>query len=93
MWDSLVADVFSKDKRSEVMRGIKNRNTGIEIAVAELLRRENIFYEQHPKIYGSSDFIVGETLALFCDGSFWHGRDWPKLKKNRCSRVTTTNTG
>ena len=81
MWDSLVADVFSKDKRSEVMRGIKNRNTGIEIAVAELLRRENIFYEQHPKIYGSSDFMVEETLALFCDGSFWHGRDWPELKK------------
>ena len=31
-------------------------------------------------MYGSPDFIVESRLLLFCDGSFWHGRDWKKLK-------------
>ena len=76
-----MVDVFSKEKRSEIMRSIKNRGTGIEIDTAEMLRRAEIRYEPHPKVYGSPDFLVEGRLALFCDGSFWHGRNWFELKK------------
>ena len=80
-----MVDVFSKEKRSEIMRSIKNRDTGIEIDTAEMLRRAEIRYESHPKVYGSPDFLVEGRLALFCDGSFWHGKDWNNLKEKLAS--------
>ncbi len=75
-----VADVFTKEKRSEVMRSIKGKGTGLEKDTAKMLRRYKIKYKSHPKMYGSPDFIVEGRLLLFCDGSFWHGRDWKRLK-------------
>ena len=75
-----MTDVFSKEKRSEVMRSIKSKDTGLEKDTARMLRRAKIHYRSHPKMYGSPDFLVEGRLALFCDGSFWHGRDWKKLK-------------
>ena len=80
-----MVDVFSKEKRSEIMRSIKNRDTGIEIDTAEMLRQAEIRYEPHPKVYGSPDFLIEGRLALFCDGSFWHGKDWKNLKEKLAS--------
>ena len=77
----IVTDVFSKEKRSEVMRSIKSRGTGLEKDTAKMLRRAKIRYRSHPKAYGSPDFLVEGRLTLFCDGSFWHGRDWKKLRE------------
>ena len=74
-------DIFTKEKRSEVMRAIKGKGTGLEKETAKMLRRARIKYRSHPKIFGSPDFIVEGRLLLFCDGSFWHGNDWKKLKK------------
>ena len=76
-----MADVFSKEKRSEVMRSIKNKGTKLETDTAKMLRRAKIRYRSHPKMYGSPDFIVEGRLLLFCDGSFWHGKDWKNLKE------------
>ena len=73
-------DVFSKEKRSEVMRSIKGKNTGLERDTAKMLRRARLKYCSHPKIFGSPDFIVEGRLLLFCDGSFWHGRNWKELR-------------
>ena len=75
-----MTDVFSKEKRSEVMRSIRSKDTGLEKDTAKMLRRAKIHYRSHPKMYGSPDFLVEGRLALFCDGSFWHGRDWKELK-------------
>ena len=75
-----MADVFSKEKRSEVMRSIKSKGTKLETDTAKMLRRAKIRYRSHPKMYGSPDFIVEDRLLLFCDGSFWHGRSWKELK-------------
>ena len=80
-WVFSVADMFSKEKRSEVMRSIKGKGTKLELDTAKILRRARIKYRSHPKIYGSPDFLVEGKLALFCDGSFWHGKNWPKLKE------------
>ena len=75
-----MTDVFTKEKRSEVMRSIKGKGTGLEKDAAKMLRRAKIHYRSHPKAYGSPDFLVEGRLMLFCDGSFWHGRDWKILK-------------
>ena len=78
-------DIFSKEKRSEVMRSIKSKGTGLEKDTAKMLRRAKIRYRSHPKLYGSPDFVLDGRLLLFCDGSFWHGRDWKKLKERLAS--------
>ena len=75
-----MTDVFTKEKRSEVMRAIKGKGTKLELGTAKMLRRAKIRYRSHPKAFGSPDFIVEGRLLLFCDGSFWHGRRWKKLK-------------
>ena len=76
-----MADVFTKEKRSEVMRRIRSKNTGLEVEARGMLRKHGIRYRSHPKLYGSPDFVLEGRLLLFCDGSFWHGRDWKKLKE------------
>lgn len=73
--------MFSKEKRSEIMRSIKGKGTNLELETARILRRAKIRYRSHPKMYGCPDFLVEGRLALFCDGSFWHGRDWKNLKE------------
>ena len=75
-----MTDVFSKEKRSEIMRSIKGKGTGLEKETAKMLRRANLRYRSHHKAFGSPDFIVEGRLLLFCDGSFWHGRNWKELK-------------
>ena len=75
-----MTDVFSKERRSEVMRSIKSKGTGLEKDTARMLRRARIKYRSHPKMFGSPDFIVEGRLLLFCDGSFWHGKDWGEPK-------------
>ena len=62
------------------MRSIKGRGTRLEKDAARTLRLSKLHYRSHPKMYGSPDFLVDGRLVLFCDGSFWHGRDWKKLK-------------
>ena len=76
-----MADVFSKSKRSEIMGKIRSRDTGLEKRAEAMLGGSGIEFESHPKIFGSPDFIVGGRILLFCDSSFWHGRDWENLKR------------
>jgi DNA mismatch endonuclease (patch repair protein) len=29
---------------------------------------------------GKPDFLIPPNIVVFCDGSFWHGRDWNALR-------------
>ncbi len=70
-----MADVFSKEKRSEIMSLIRARNTGIEKTVFSHLRREGVYFQKHyDKIKGRPDIAIpSKRLAVFIDGDFWHG--------------------
>lgn len=62
------------------MSRIRGRDTGPERKMAKLLDDAGISYEDHPKLPGTPDFVIGK-IAVFCDGNFWHGRDfWDKAK-------------
>jgi len=74
-------DTFTTEQRSAVMSRIRSRGTGLEREMARILRANRLRYRSQPKLYGSPDFIVEGRLLLFCDGSFWHGRNWIKLRK------------
>jgi DNA mismatch endonuclease (patch repair protein) len=72
---TVVTDVFSKLKRSEVMSRIRSRgNKDTELTLAKLFRRHKITgWRRNQKIFGKPDFVFRQVrLALFVDGCFWH---------------------
>lgn len=73
-------DKFSRAKRSLIMSRIRSRNTRIELAMKKALRKAGVTLKMHPRMVGNPDFLVGENILVFCDSSFWHGRNWKKLK-------------
>lgn len=76
-----MTDIFTASKRSEIMSKIKSKNTKLDRSMAKLLKNSHMQFRQYPKIFGRPDFLVKNEIAVFCDGSFWHGRDWQKLKR------------
>ena len=76
-----MTDLFSPKKRSWIMSRIRGKNTGIEIRTRKMLRTHKIRFRQHPRMYGSPDFLVGTKTAVFCDGDFWHGYRYAKKKR------------
>lgn len=82
-----MADVFTPEKRSDVMsriRGCGNRNT--ELKLAKLFRQHHVTgwrRQQKVKVGATNriseltvhpDFVFpGSHVAVFVDGCFWHG--------------------
>jgi DNA mismatch endonuclease (patch repair protein) len=73
-------DIFSKEKRSEIMRKIKSSGTQIEMKLKGYLEESKIRFEYQPKIFGKPDFLIKPNIVVFCDSSFWHGKNWKKLQ-------------
>ena len=62
------------------MAKIKSKGTKIELTMKAELDKQGIPYEYQPNIFGRPDFLIPPNIVVFCDSSFWHGRDWNKLK-------------
>lgn len=68
-------DVFTREKRSEVMSRIRGRgNRETELRFISILRSRGISgWRRHLRILGRPDFVFREyKLAVFIDGCFWH---------------------
>jgi DNA mismatch endonuclease (patch repair protein) len=63
------------------MSRIHSKNTGLEIQMKRTLQRAGFRFQSHPKIEGTPDFLIGGRLTVFCDGGFWHGRNWRALRE------------
>lgn len=61
---------------------IRSADTGIEVALRKALWREGIRYRKnYKKLPGKPDIaITKHKIAIFCDGEFWHGKDWNDKK-------------
>jgi DNA mismatch endonuclease (patch repair protein) len=68
-------DVFTREKRSAVMRQVKGKNTSPEMLVRRLLTRLGARYRLHrADLPGKPDIVMaGRRLAIFVHGCFWHG--------------------
>lgn len=69
-------DVFTTAKRSEVMSRIRGSgNLSTELKLISLLKGHGIKgWRRRFKLIGKPDFVFPkERLAVFVDGSFWHG--------------------
>ena len=76
-------DIFTKEKRSEIMRSVKNKNTNIELLLRKALFKRGYRYKVKNSLFGKPDFIFStQKVAVFCDGDFWHGKNYRKENKN-----------
>ena len=68
-------DVFTKQKRSDVMSRIKGRGTkDTELALIRIMKKHHISgWRRNHKLFGKPDFVFPkQKIALFVDGCFWH---------------------
>lgn len=70
-------------KRSFNMSRIRSKNSRAEIVLRKAMWKSNIRFRLHKKgIPGTPDILIMKyRLAIFVDGAFWHGYDWPASKK------------
>lgn len=74
---------MTPEQRRRCMQANKSKNTSIEILLGRALWARGLRYRKHCKdVPGRPDFCFkGKRLAVFCDGEFWHGRDWEQNKQ------------
>jgi len=77
------------EARRYTMSRIKSKDTSIEVQLRKALRASGIRYRKnYSMLPGIPDVAIPNyRIAIFCDGEFWHGKDWdplaPKVQHNR----------
>lgn len=68
-------DSVSKNRRSEIMRNVKSKETKLEKVLRTALWENGIRYKKNNSSYfGNPDLIISKCkLILFVDSCFWHG--------------------
>ena len=73
-----MSDIFSSEKRSEIMHKVRSRdNKSTEQALIRIFRDYQITgWRRHYNVKGHPDFVfIKKRIAVFVDGCFWHGHD------------------
>ncbi|QRF22267.1 very short patch repair endonuclease [Alicyclobacillus sp. TC] len=70
-----MTDNVSKQRRSEIMKAVRSRNTSPEIRVRRELWKRGIRFRVNVKdLPGKPDIAVKKLkVAIFIDSCFWHG--------------------
>ena len=84
-------DNLTPAQRKKNMQNIKSKDTSIEILLRKELWSRGYRYRKNNKLLpGTPDITLNKyKIAIFCDGEFFHGKDWevlrPKLMKSNNS--------
>lgn len=67
-------DFVTREKRSRIMRGVKQKDTKPEIKVRKLLHRLGFRFRLHRRdLAGRPDIVLPKyRTAIFVHGCFWH---------------------
>lgn len=67
------------------MQGNTKKDTSIEIIFCKALWHRGIRYRKNCKdILGTPDVAIKKyKLAIFCDGDFWHGKEYHGVKSHQ----------
>jgi DNA mismatch endonuclease (patch repair protein) len=76
-------DIVSPDKRSEMMSGIRTKNTNPEIIVRKILFSTGLRFRLHRRdLPGVPDIVLPRhRVAIFVHGCFWHMHTGCRLAK------------
>lgn len=92
----IMADVLTKDQRKKNMQHIRTNDTKIEVQLRKALWEKGYRYRKNYKeLPGKPDITLTKyKIAIFCDGEFFHGKDWeilkPRLEKSNNSESWTS---
>lgn len=77
-----MTDVLTKEQRHKNMQNIKSSDTKIEVLLRKALWHHGYRYRKNYKtLPGKPDIALTKyKIAIFCDGEFFHGKDWEVLK-------------
>ena len=77
-----MADVLTKEQRRRNMQNIRHEDTKIEMILRKALWKKGYRYRKNYKgLPGKPDIVLTKyRIAIFCDGEFFHGKDWEVLK-------------
>lgn len=77
-----MTDKLTPEQRRRCMQGNTAKGTRIEVVLGRELWHRGLRYRKNDKsVIGTPDFsFKGRKLAVFCDGEFWHGRNWSTNK-------------
>ena len=73
-----MADVFSRQKRSQIMKKVKSSgNKSTELELIRYFKLHHITgWRRKYNVKGHPDFVfLDKRVAVFVDGCFWHGHD------------------
>ena len=75
-------DNLTKEQRKRNMQNIKSKDTEIEVLLRKALWKKGYrFRKNYSKLPGKPDIAFTKyKIAIFCDGEFFHGKDWKVLK-------------
>lgn len=85
-------DNLTRAQRHKNMQNIKSKDTAIEVLLRKALWKKGIRYRKNfQALPGKPDIAITKyKIAIFCDGEFFHGRDWevlkPRLEKSNNSQ-------
>ncbi len=70
-------DIFTKEKRSDIMSSVKGKNTKPEVMLRKALFKKGFRYNLHTKLLeGKPDIYLKKYNAvIFFHGCFWHGHN------------------
>jgi DNA mismatch endonuclease Vsr len=70
-------DIFTPEKRTSIMRSVRNKNTLPELIIQSLLRDIGVEYERERKLLNCRPDVIISDLkkVIFIHGCFWHGHD------------------
>lgn len=75
-------DNLSSEQRRKNMQHIRDKDSGIEVALRQALWKKGYRYRKNYALLpGKPDIaLTKDKIAIFCDGEFFHGKDWEVLK-------------
>src|SRR4051812_41709016 len=75
---SAASQISSRCKKSNRASG-----TAHEVMLRRELWRSGLRFRKNSRVLpGKPDIVFPSArLAVFCDGDFWHGRDWRRLRR------------
>jgi DNA mismatch endonuclease Vsr len=80
---------LTKEQRKKNMRAVKNKGSKIEQMLGKELWKKGYRYRKNDNtVFGKPDFTFKRfKIAIFCDGEFWHGKNWEIKKHEHKSNI------
>ncbi len=77
-----MTDVLTPEQRKKNMQHIRCKDSKIELLLRRALWGKGYRYRKnYDKLPGKPDIVFTKyKIAIFCDGEFFHGKDWEVLK-------------